>query len=76
MWIRRRRPRWHPVKPSGSLEAFNTLEGVILHTPIDPAHMPESPHNFVRSFALTDRRGHAHVGWTIGGERELRWGNQ
>ena len=38
------------------------------------AAYPNFPDDFVRTFALTHRGGHAHIGWSIGGERELRKG--
>lgn len=63
-----------PVRPAGAMRSLHTLEGVILHTPPDPSLYPQYPEDFVRTFALTHRRGRMHVGWSIGGERELRKG--
>jgi hypothetical protein len=63
-----------PVRPAGAMRSLHTLEGVVLHTPPDPNLFPHYPADFVRTFALTHRRGHMHVGWSIGGERELSKG--
>ena len=63
-----------PVKPSGALDWLHTIEGVVIHTPADPTQYPEFPVDFVRSYAVTHRRGYVDVAWAIGGERELRSG--
>lgn len=63
-----------PVRPAGDMRVLQTLEGVLLHTSPDPTLFPDYPDAFIRTWALTHRGGHAHVGWSIGGERELRKG--
>jgi hypothetical protein len=63
-----------PVRPAGDMRVLHTLEGVLLHTSPDPDIFPDYAQDFVRTFALTHRGGHAHIGWSVGGERALRKG--
>lgn len=63
-----------PVRPAGEMTSLHTLEGVVLHTRPDPNIYPHYHVDFIRTFALTHRRGHMHIGWSIGGERELSKG--
>lgn len=63
-----------PVRPAGDMTSLHTLEGVVLHTPPEPSVYPNYHVDFLRTFALTHRRGHMHIGWSIGGERELSKG--
>ena len=56
-----------PIRP----QAYSTvemIEGVMLHTPIDPDE------GRVRSFAITYRNGRTDVAWTIGGIRQNQQG--
>ncbi|WP_024927423.1 MULTISPECIES: AlbA family DNA-binding domain-containing protein [unclassified Mesorhizobium] len=60
-----------PVKPSGTLEWMFTLDGLLLHTPLNENTKPETNFNAVRSYALTHWQGRTDVAWTLGGERQI-----
>lgn len=65
-----------PVKPSGHLDWMYTMEGVLMHTPLNEPYSPTDNFNSVRSYALTHRRGRTDAAWTIGGVQEFRPGLQ
>ncbi len=54
-----------PVEVSGGLSWIFTLEGVLMHTPLDDAGR-------VRSYALTHHAGRVDAAWTIGGVRDVQ----
>lgn len=54
-----------PVEVSGGVDWIDTLEGVLMHTPVNEEGR-------VRSYALTHRAGRVDVAWTIGGVRDVR----
>lgn len=58
-----------PIK-ARSYDAIDTIEGVLIYTPVD------SETGTVRSFALTHRTGRTDVAWKIGGVHELNAGQQ
>lgn len=65
-----------PVKPQGNLDWMHTLEGVLMHTPLNHDTSPQTETNAVRSYALTHRQGRTDVAWTIGRAAERRPGEQ
>lgn len=58
----------YPVKPS-SVSWMHTLEGFLIHTPVNDEGM-------VRSYAHTHRSGRVDIVWTFGGSRETPRGVQ